>query len=50
MMAKANGKFVMIDTAMFSQALGDAVTFGAFGALVNEIRLVDHGRRLGLQQ
>ena len=48
MMAKTNGKFVMIDAAMFPKALGNAVTFRAFGALVNKVRLVGHGRHLGL--
>lgn len=37
MMAETNGKFIMIDTAMFSQALGNAISFGTFGALVNKI-------------
>ena len=50
MMAKTNGKFVMIDAAMFPKALGNAVTFRAFRALVDKVRLVGHGRHLGLQQ
>ena len=50
MMAKTNGKFVMIDAAMFPKALRNAVTFRAFRALINEVRLVVHGRHLGLQQ
>ena len=49
-MAKTNGKFVMIDAAMFPKALGNTVTFRAFRALVNKVRLVGHGRHLGLQQ
>ena len=50
-MAKTNGKFVMIDAAMFPKALSNAVTFRAFWALVNEVRLIGvHGRHLGLQQ
>ena len=51
MMAKTNGKFVMIDAAMFPKALSNAVTFRAFCALVDEVRLVGvYGRHLGLQQ
>ena len=49
-MAKTNGKFVMIDATMFPKALGNTVTFRAFRALVNKVRLVGHGRHLGLQQ